>query len=139
MEGLGQQDAGSTDVVTYRVSPVIDGLVGDAYDVRGTITYTKQFSSTVNLTFQYQGQELFDEAITVDIPTFSNQPVFGGSFYFGGTVYFGTEFQGRLQRQGFRAPGSSGNFQVKASVTGSDFNIHAIEIRFKPRRRNTQS
>lgn len=139
MEGEGLQDAGSEDVDVYRISPFIEGLVGDVYDVRGTITYAKGFSSTVTLSFQYQGETLFDEDITVDLPAFSTQAVFGGEFYFGGDFYFGTEFEGRLQRQGFRAPGRSGAFQVKVSVSGADFDIHAIEIRFKAARRQTQS
>ena len=132
MEGEGLQDAGTTDVATYRLSPMIAGLQGDAYDVTALVTYVKKFASTVTLTFEFQGETLFDKAITMDIPGFSNQPVFGGNYYFAGDFYFGTEFEGRLQRQKKRAPGRSGFFQVRTAVTGSEFDIHEIELRFKP-------
>ena len=132
MEGDGLQDGGTTDVVTTRLSPLIEGLADDTYDVTGTVTYTKRFASTVTLKFEFGGETLFDQSLTVEIPGFSNVPVFGGVFYFGGTNYFGVEFAGRLQRQKKRAAGRSGFFQIRTDVTGSEFDIHEIELRFKP-------
>ena len=135
LEGNSLQDGGTTDVVTFRKTPLIQALKGHVFNIKGKITYKKKIAATVTITAEWSGQGQRDDAVVVTIPAFSGVTVYKDARYYKSTTspnYYGTKFSGRLQRQDFRPTGSDEFFQLKVSVTGAEFEIHEIELEFRP-------
>jgi hypothetical protein len=133
LEGSGLNgDGGTSNINLQFLSKLFSArLDSTAYDVEGYIKYAKNESGSLTLTFQYQGREIFDKSITIDIPAVSDASYYGGSVYYGGDFYYGT-FAGRLARQSFYPPGDANDFQVLIDYTGSnDISINEIGIRFR--------
>lgn len=134
IEGTGSQDGGSATVVTKRVSGLIELPLGDAFDVKGYVTYRKKASTTLTLTFLFGGDELVNESQTLTLPAPSGGWYFGGDAYFGGDFYFGVPFEKRLERQPFAPPGRGNILQIEAQMSASAgaSEIHEILIRVTP-------
>ncbi len=131
MEGTGDQDGNANDVVVERLSGLIEAPIGHAFDVIGYIKYKKKFAATVTLTMEAGGITLFDEVITITLPAFSNSPLYNNNLYYNNDVWYSTQFQGRISKQNWSVPGFPAHFQIKAAVTGAEFDIAEIGIRFK--------
>jgi len=133
MEGTGTSgDGGTSPIEVQFLSKLFSArLDSKAYDFEGYIKYAKLDSASVTLTFQYQGMEIFDKSVTIDLPAITAANYYGGNAYYNGDFYYGT-FSGRLARQAFSPPGDANDFQVLVQYTGSnDISINEIGIRFK--------
>lgn len=132
MEGSGSGDGGTTDVVMEWLSKLVT-IPQDAqvFNVEGWIRYRSNVAFTLTLTFEYQGENVFDRSINLEIPGASGIGYYGGTYYYGGSVYYTSKTQ-KLARKIFSAPGRGNEFQVRASVTGdSDIYINQIGLRFE--------
>ena len=130
-------DPNSNDIVAERTSAAFTVPPGEVFDVVGWVRYKQGFSGTLTITFEFGGENVFDESVSVTLGAASNNIVFNGTDasasvgYFSGDVYFNTSFGGRLTRAKYTSAGKSDQIQVKASVTGSaDFFIEEIGIEF---------
>jgi hypothetical protein len=133
MEGTGADgDGGTSNIEMQFLSKLFSAQLDSAfYDVEGYIKYAENDAATVTLTFQYQGKEIFDKSITVDLPNISSASYYGGSAYYGGNFYYGS-FSGRLARQAFFPPGDANDFQLLIDVTGNvGITINEIGLRFR--------
>ena len=132
IEGGGAQDGGTTDITTYRTSKILRLPDADAFDVEGWILYAAGFSTTVTLTFEYQGIGLFDQAITIPLSASASAAAYSGDFYYSGSTYYNQGFNARLSRRYFAAAGNADLVQIKASVSGNEvFDLHELGLRFK--------
>lgn len=138
LEGTGLSgDAGSENVVAERVSGLMSApLDSEAYEIEGWVKYRKaDYASTLTLTFEFAGQTLFDQELTITLPAGTGGVYFGGGSsqaYFGGSFYFGLPFGGRVTRKRFPVPGQGNEFQIRTRVEGTaDFRINEIGVRFK--------
>lgn len=132
MEGTGSGDGGTSNIETQFLSKLFSAQLDSvAYDVEGYIKYAKGDAATINLTFQYQGVEVFDKSISINLPEITASSFYGGNAYYNGDFYYGT-FQGRLARQKFSPPGDANEFQLLVDYIGSsDITINEIGIRFR--------
>ncbi len=132
MEGTGSGDAGTSPIELQFKSKLFSAkLDSTAYDFEGYIKYAKLDSASITLTFQYQGKEIFDKSVTINLPTITAANFYGGNAYYNGDFYYGS-FSGRLARQPFLPPGDANDFQVLVQYTGSnDISINEIGLRFK--------
>lgn len=133
MEGTGPSGDGGASLIDVQfLSKLFSARVDSkGYDFEGYIKYAKLDSAAVNLTFQFQGQEIFDKSVTIDLPSITAANYYGGSAYYNGDFYYGS-FSGRLARQAFDVAGDANDFQVLVEYTGSnDISINEIGIRFK--------
>lgn len=126
LEGSGASgDAGSADITTEWLSSLITApLDSQVYRAEGWIKYRKNVAATVTLTFEFAGENAFDESVTIEIPAISGAPHWGGDIYWGGDWYFGVANFNRLIRRKFGVPGQGNEFQVRLAVTGTT--NHAI-------------
>ncbi len=131
-DGTGGQDGGSADVASYRTSGLVKTTLSQMNTVTGWVDYEKKTgASTLNVTFEWGGTTLFDQAISLTLPAQDSPAVYGGSVYYGGTFYYGAQFERRLSRQTYSAAGQSTEFQVKTEITGSsDFRIDELYVDF---------
>jgi len=120
MEGTsGLGDAGSADVVTERLSALINvPLGGDAFDIKGHISYRKNEAATVTISFEYSGEAAFNETITITLPAVTGVATYGGTSVYGGSDLYGASFSQRLTRQPFYIPGQANQLQVRVTVEG---------------------
>lgn len=133
MEGSSSGDAGTSDIKSERLSKLHTLTHGaQAYNVEGYIEYRGSLqAATVTLRFEYSGQQVFNETITLNIPAITGFTTYGGGFYYNNDEFYGTTFNGRLTRQKFLAPGQGNSIQVRATVEGStDFEIKEIGFNF---------
>lgn len=133
MEGTGTGgDGGVNNLSVQFLSKLFSArLDSTAYDVEGYIKYARNDAVSVSLTFQYQGENIFDNTISVDLPASAGTSYYGGQFYYGGSSYYG-QMSGRLARTKFVPPGQNNEFQVLATVIGTaDFSINEIGLRFR--------
>lgn len=133
LEGTGANgDGGTTAITTDWLSKLFAApLDAQAYNVEGYIKYRKDAEATITLTFEYAGEAIFNESLTVDIPAAPGAKYFGEEVYYGGDFYYGA-VTGRLARQKFWPPGQSNEFQVRVNVSGNaDFAINEIGLRFR--------
>lgn len=133
LEGTGVNgDGGLNNITSERLSPLIKApLNAQSYNFEGWISYRVGNAQTVILTFEYRGESIFNESITITIPVVSNRKVYGGGHYYNNNEGYGS-FTGRLTRQPITVPGGGNEFQVRASVEGTeDFRISEIGFRFK--------
>lgn len=132
MEGSGSGDGGTTDIVTEWLSKLVT-IPRDAqvFNMEGWVRYRSNAAFTLTLTFEYQGENIFDRAINLTIPGATGVAYYGGTYYYGGDIYY-TQKTEKLARKIFPVPGRGNEFQVRASVSGtSDISINQIGLRFE--------
>ena len=132
-EGTGTGGDGGTSPITVQLLTKVfpARLDAKAYDLEGYIKYAKNQEATLTLTFRYQGREIFDKSITIDLPEVSGASYYGGDAYYGGDFYYGT-IAGRLARLPFFPPGDANEFQLLIEYTGTnDISVNEIGIRLK--------
>lgn len=133
LEGSGTAgDGGTASVSCERLSGLFSApLDSEAYTISGWIKYYKGNASTVTLRIEYQGMNVFNESITINIPADSARVYYGGSNYYSGESYYGS-FSDKVTRQRFALPGGSNEFQLRVTVEGTaDFVINEIGLRFE--------
>lgn len=132
MEGTGSGDAGSADIATERLSGLLTVPLGaQMFELDGWLTYRKNEAATVTLRFEYAGETVFNEDITITLPAITGD-VYGGNSYYGGDSFYGAPFANRLTRRKFRTPGQSEMLQVRVTVEGqTDIEINEIGLRFR--------
>jgi hypothetical protein len=133
LEGRGANGDGGTNAIhlSYLTKLYSGRLDAKINSVEGYIKYAKNAAASVQLTFRYQGVEIFDKSVTIDLPEISGASYFGGDVYFGGDFYYGS-LAGRLARKIYEPPGDANDFQVQIDVIGnSDISINEIGLRFR--------
>jgi hypothetical protein len=132
MEGTSDGDGSSAAVKAERLSKVfVLPLDAQMFDLEGWVQYRKGEAATLTLKFEYAGDSVFDETVTLSLPAATGGAYYNGSSYYG-DAYYGIPFAGRLTRQPFTAAGQSNAVQVRATVEGTtDFQITEIGLRFK--------
>lgn len=131
LEGGGAGDAGAA-IQTERLSKLFSApLDADAYDIQGWIKYRKDVAATLTMTFEFAGEHVFNQAITIDIPAITGRPAYAGAFHYGGQVFYGSPFEARLTRRKFAAAGQSNEFQIRLSAEGTtDIQVNEVGLRF---------
>jgi hypothetical protein len=132
MEGTGTGDGGTEDLIVSRTSASFKAtLDAEIYEVEGWLTYRASDEASVELTILYNGENVFNETVSLTLPTIAGRKVYGGGHYYSDGNYYSESFTGRLTRQCFSIPSGSNEFQVKISYTGSsDINFQEIGLRF---------
>jgi hypothetical protein len=132
MEGTGAGDAGTDSVKTSRTSASFKAaLDAEIYDVQGWLTYRSNDEVTIDLTFLYNGENVFNESLSLTLPATTGRKVYSGGYYYADGNYYSESLTGRLSRNSFAVPTGSNEFQVKATYTGTkDINIQEIGLRF---------
>lgn len=131
LEGSGTSGDGGTaniqvEWVTKLYSAVLDA---EAFAIEGWIKYEKAEEVTLTVTFEYAGENIFDESLDFSIPDVGGRLYYGSSVYYGGTFYYGS-VSGRVSRQPFFAPGQAEDFQVRFQVDGTtQFTLNELGIR----------
>lgn len=133
--GSGASDGGTDEFSAFRTSKVFRGFFeGTVFDVEGYILYRRQFATTVTLTFQFQGEGLFDHDVVIHLPAGDNIAVYNGSgdnaAYYNDQGYYGRSFSERVNRQKYGTPGLNAMFQVKITVE-SEGDVEIQEVAFK--------
>src|SRR3546814_19290102 len=103
MEGSGTSgDAGSATIKTEFLSKMFS-VEADvmAFNVTGCIKYRAGSAVTVTLNFEWAGEAVFNESITLSLPSVGYATAYGGSAYYGGAFDYGSQFGGRLTRLKF--------------------------------------
>lgn len=133
LEGKGSSgDGGISSIETQFLTKLFSSkLDATAYNFEGYIKYAENDVAAITLTFKYQGKELFDKSITINLPAVTSASYYGGSAYYNGNFYYGT-FSGKLARQTFMPPGDANDFQVLIDYVGkTNITINEIGIRFR--------
>lgn len=133
MEGTGRSGDGGTSPVSleWLTKLVTEKLDAQLYDTEGYIRFHKDQATTVELVFEYAGEEAFNKSVTVNLPAIGNVNYFGGEVYFGGDFYFGS-VSGRLSRRKFGVPGQANEFQLRLKITeANDYAISTVGLRFR--------
>lgn len=132
LEGRGEEGDGGTDEIQTEFLTRLYELPADAqaFGIEGWVSYVKDEAFTLYLSFEFQGESIFTETLTIEVPAVAERIYFGGPHYFGGTVYFGSP-AGKLSRQPIIAPGQGNAFQVRVQVSGnSRVVVNEIGLRF---------
>lgn len=133
MEGTGTAGDGGTNTIdTQFLSKLVPArLDSKAYDVEGYVKYQQNLSGTLTLTFQYQGENIFNNSVTIPLSAASASAYYSGGAHYSAGAYYGS-FSGKMTRNKFTIPGHANEFQVLAEVVGTnDFSINEIGIRFR--------
>jgi hypothetical protein len=133
LEGDGTSgDGGNSNIEVEWLTKVFSApLDAQVYDVEGYVKFHKNEATSVELVFEYAGEEVFNNTLTVDLAGVSNVNYFGGDAYFGGDFYFGA-ISDRLTRVKFHPPGQANEFQLRIRTQGTaEFSIAAIGLRFR--------
>jgi hypothetical protein len=134
LEGSGTSgDAGSASVRTEFLSKLFTAQIdAQMFNLTGWLKYRAGAAQTVNLSFEFAGEAVFNESITLSLPAVGYTTVYGGPAYYGGAFHYGAPFEGRLTRTKFGPPGRSNELQIRVSVEGTkDFDITEIGLRFE--------
>ena len=135
LEGSSAGDAGSTNVAVSRVSRLFSAdLTAESYQFEGHLKYRANEAVTVTLTILYQGQNLFNESITLDLPAVEDGIYWNQTdAYWNETDnYWGSAFEGKLTRKPFVVPGASEDYQVKLEADGTaGFEINEVTLRYQ--------
>lgn len=132
LEGSGDNgDGGTAEITTEFLTKLFSApLDAQAFNVEGYIKYRKQFATDVDLIFEYAGQNVFNESVTISLPDVGGQIYYGGDVYYGGEFYYGS-IVGRLTRRKFFVSGQSNEFQVRVRTSGNrNIFINEIGLRF---------
>ena len=134
MEGSGTLgDAGSANIKTEFLSKLFTAdLDADIFNVTGYLRYRAGSAQTVTLNFEWAGEAVFNESISITLPAVGYTTVYGGSAYYGGAFYYGAKFEGRLAKQKFAVAGRADQMQCRVTVEGTDaFEINEIGFKFE--------
>jgi len=134
LEGTGLAgDAGTTDISAFVTSKLFSiPETAKGYDFEGYIKYRRGLASTISVTMLYSGEEVFDSALVLEVPSHISATFYAGSVYYNDDEYYGTEFAGRLERKRIEPRGGSNEFQIQVRVDGVNaFNINEVGLRFK--------
>ena len=133
MEGTGANGDGGTNAIDLQfLSKLMPSrLDAKGYDYEGYIKYQQNLPATVTLTLQFQGENIFNNTITVPLSTASTGKYYsGGAHYNDGSVY--NSFTGKLTRNKFSVPGHANEFQLLVECTGNNaVSINEIGIRLR--------
>lgn len=133
-EGTGTAgDNGDTSIETAFLTKLFSAPIGaDLFDIEGWIKYRKTANAfTIELVFEFSGENLFNESVTIDVPASSGGSFYGGDVHYGGSYYYGS-VSGRVSRKNFKIPGQGQEFQVRVKVTSAQsWSISEINLRFK--------
>lgn len=103
----------------------------EAFNVSGWVKYIAKDEVTLELRFEWQGDQIFTETIRETLSGASGGSYYGGGAYYGGGTYYGTD-KAKFRREKFGVPGKSTDFQVRAIVESTqDFEIGEIGLRFE--------
>ena len=133
MEGPdGTGDAGTNTIKTERLSKmVLMPEDTESFILQGWVRYRKITPITLTLAFEFQGDQIFTETITVELLGATGQNYYGGGSYYGGGAYYGWDIK-KFAREKFGVPGKSTEFQVRATVDAKDiFAISEVGFRFE--------
>jgi hypothetical protein len=133
MEGTGSSDGGTATIKTSRTSASFKAqLDAEVYNLDGWVTYRSNDEVTLDFTFLFNGENVFDESISLTLPATSGIKSYGGGYYYSDENYYSESLIGRLSRQTFTVPTGSNEFQVKITYTGTgSINIQEIGLRFE--------
>ena len=137
--GVGNGDAGSTDIETWRKSKIIDSDdFGQGYDpyaeiLNGRIQYRRIGECELTLEFDWSDEyNVSDSTITLNGPPVGDSPpYYGGAVYYGGEFYYneGFAYANKVSTKGFSPTGKGVSFIMKAYLnTSVRFKIDHIEI-----------
>lgn len=134
LEGTGASgDGGTKTIQTQWVSKMIS-LPLDAIgsNIQGYVKYRKGDALDINVDLLFAGQAVYDDGITVSIPTPSTVGYYSGGVYYSDGTGYAQAFVGRLTRQRMELPGGDTNdFQVRVTVTSNNsVAINEIGLRF---------
>lgn len=125
-------DAGTTDIISFFTA----GLISLPKDMTmseflGYVKYRKDKAFTIQIEFQYAGDEAYDAATEVSVEA-TTGVYFSNGNYFSDGEYYGAEFTGRLLRQIFEQQGDGKELQAKIKVeTSNDFKVNELGFRFE--------
>lgn len=122
IDGSDDQDGGTDDMTSFRVSPLFKGdtVKGPVFNIKGMVEYPQtEIEHTLDITFLHAGEEVFDKSLSLTLPTLTGTVFYGGDFHYGGSFHYGFQFKDRLYRQSFDDGGYGNAFQIKTSITGS--------------------
>lgn len=132
MEGTGEDGDGGTEEIQTEVLTRMYEIPADAqaFGIEGWVTYVKDEAFTLFISFEFQGESIFEETLTIEVPGVEERIYFGGPHYFNDTVYFGSP-AGKVSRQPILAPGQGNSFQVRVQTSGtSRAVVNEIGLRF---------
>jgi len=133
LEGSGENgDGGTSNIATEFLTKIFTGkLDAQVYDLEGYIRFHRDQATTVELIFEYAGEEIFNKSVTVELSATTGASYYGGSAYYGGSFYYGT-VSGRISRRKFNPPGQANEFQLRVKSEGTaPFSISSIGLRLK--------
>lgn len=141
LDGTSEGDAGTTDIQTFRKSPIVY-LLKDKYGniidpskqpIRGRVYYRRVADCDLLLDFEWADDYSINRCtVPLNGPASGDGAAyFGGSAYFAGSFYFNTGFQlaQRTSTKGFSAVGRGPGFYVSTTITTSlVFDVMKLEI-----------
>lgn len=133
MEGSGANGDGGTNSIDMQfLSKLVSArLDSKAYDYEGYIKYTANLAATAVLTFQYQGENIFNEQVSTSLAPSPAGSYYGSGAYYGGGSYYST-FSGRMTRNKFTVPGHDNDLQLLVEVAGTNaVSINEVGLRFR--------
>lgn len=135
LEGEGSLDAGTESIVVKRTSGLIQVPAGNNWDIRGHVTYRKQFAQTITIRILHGGKSVWTQEIQKQIPGAEEEGIGfynGDSYYDDGTSVYNVGFSGRIFRQDWSAAGHSSLFQVEIEADAADpFLIEEVGVEFQ--------
>ena len=139
MQGSGDKDGGTDAVTVKRRTGLIEIPAGNAFDLKGWISYRKLFETLVTIRVLYGGKEEFTQETQTKLPTNTNIAVYGGAHYYGDNqTFYGAEFSQRIAIQDWRAAGLSSHFQIEVEFDAESA-VHIEEIGFSFDTQDTQT
>jgi hypothetical protein len=132
LEGTGENGDGGTNAIeTQWLTKLLSApLNAQTFNVEGYIKYRKDEAFSIDLTFEYAGENIFSEALTINVPAVAGRNYFSNGVHYGGGFYYGS-IAGKLSRQPFFPPGQANEFQVRVRVqTEKAWAVNEIGLRF---------
>ncbi len=133
LEGSGMSgDGGASNIAVEFLTKIFTAkLDAQIYDIEGYVRFHKDQATSLELVFEYAGEEIFNKSVTVDLAAVTDANYFGGNAYFGGNFYYGS-VTGRLSRKKFGVPGQANEFQLRVKTAGTTpFAISSIGLRMR--------
>lgn len=140
LEGSGSSgDAGSANIQMEWLGRLfILPRQTQAHEFQGYIQYRANLANTVRIRFEYAGESVFNEEITIDLPAVDSQSGadhWSGNVFWGGDFFWNVPFAGRLTRRKFGIPGQANAIQPRIIVEGTNaIEINEIGIQFEAAR-----
>lgn len=129
LEGSGEGDGGTTDIIATRTSKILRLPANDSWDGNGWIYYRRDQAFSVGLDFLFSGDTVYETKTNV-VAQEATGIYFGGGSYFGDGSGFGSKGKHRIRRQEYSQAGSGSQFQVRTTVKGTkDFSISEVGVR----------